>query len=123
MRIIDHKQQPTEDWRPGVSTCMRISAQTGAAQLTVFEQWVAPGLSVPAHWHPVEENVSVIDGEAEVSLKDQSAILTAGQSILVPPKARHGFRNCGSKLLHMQFTLAAPFFEATYEDSSEPVRR
>jgi uncharacterized cupin superfamily protein len=74
MRIIDHKQQPTEDWMPGISTCMRISAQTGAAQLTVFEQWIAPGLSVPSHWHPVKEIVSVIDGEAEVSLKDQSAI-------------------------------------------------
>jgi quercetin dioxygenase-like cupin family protein len=123
MQIIDHAQQPSENWRPGVSTRMRISAQIGATQLTVFEQWIAPGLGAPEHQHRVEEIVSVINGEAEVSLAGQSAILTAGQSVLVPAGTRHGFRNCGRTLLHMQFTLAAPVFEATYGNGSEPTRR
>jgi quercetin dioxygenase-like cupin family protein len=123
MQVIDHMQQPCEDWRPGVSTRMRVSAQTGANQLTVVEQWIAPGLGAPEHRHPVEEIVSIIDGEAEVSLEGQSATLTAGQSVLVPAGARHGFRNCGQTLLHMQFTLAAPIFEATYGERCEPTRR
>ena len=123
MQIIDHRKQPCEDWRPGVTTRMRISAQTGASQLTVFEQWIAPGLGAPEHRHPVEEIVSVIGGAAEVSLERETATLLAGQSVLVPPGVRHGFRNVGETVLHMQFTLAAPIFEGTYGSNSTPTRR
>jgi quercetin dioxygenase-like cupin family protein len=80
VQIIDLTQQLSEDWRPGVSTRMRISALTGATQLTVFEQWIAPGLGAPEHRHPVEEIVSVINGKAEISLEDQTKIVTTGQS-------------------------------------------
>jgi quercetin dioxygenase-like cupin family protein len=123
MHIIEHDQQPSEDWRPGVSTRMRISAQTGAIQLTVFEQWVEPGLGAPDHRHTVEEIGTVIDGQAEFRMEEQRAIMCAGQSIVVPAGTRHGFRNTGQELLHVQFILAAPVFEATYGNSSELTRR
>jgi hypothetical protein len=39
MQIVDHERQPSEEWRTGVLTRMRISAVTGAVQLCLFEQW------------------------------------------------------------------------------------
>lgn len=123
MEVIDHAQQPTEDWRPGVTTRMCISARTGAQHLTVFEQWVEPGLGAPEHRHSVEEIGSVLVGKAEVFFGGESAILTEGQSVVIPAGVRHSFLNCGSSQLKMRFILAAPVFEAMYGSSNELTRR
>ncbi|MHB8272172.1 hypothetical protein [Bradyrhizobium sp.] len=43
MQVIDPRDTPPEQWRPGVETRMRVSAANGATQLCIFEQWIAPG--------------------------------------------------------------------------------
>jgi quercetin dioxygenase-like cupin family protein len=99
------------------------SASVGAAQLCIFEQWVAPGAGAPTHSHPVEEVLTVREGEAEMWLDEQRAILTAGQSLIVPAGRLHGFRNCGTATLHIHAVLASPVFEATMEGATEMTRR
>lgn len=123
MNFINHDSQAREDWRPGVSTRMRISALTGATALTIFEQWCQRGLGAPTHWHPVEEVLTVLSGEAEIWIGGERFQATAGQSALIQPKSRHGFRNIGDGELHMLAILAAPVFEAHYDDRSEISRR
>jgi len=110
MRIIDHTGQERERWRPGVLTRMRISAETGAGSLCVFEQWCDPGCGAPTHLHTVEEILTVLAGQAEIWLGEERATLTAGQSVIVPAGQRHGFRNTGDATLHMEAILAAPSF-------------
>jgi mannose-6-phosphate isomerase-like protein (cupin superfamily) len=123
MRILDHERQPSEEWRPGVTTRMRVSAVTGAVQLCVFEQWCAPGRGAPTHLHAVEEVLTVLEGRAEIWIEDERAAVAAGQSVVVPAGRRHGFRNIGSATLHVQATLAAPIFEASFDDQKEISRR
>jgi len=119
MEIFDHNSQPLEVWREGVTTRVRFSALMGGKQLTIFEQWCDPGLGAPEHFHPVEELLSVIDGKAEIWAEgSDSAVVSAGQSVFVPAGQRHKFRNCGHDRLHMQFTLASPIFEATYDNGN-----
>jgi hypothetical protein len=43
MIVIDVRDMTPEPWRLGVETRMLVSASNGAAQLCVFEQWIAPG--------------------------------------------------------------------------------
>jgi mannose-6-phosphate isomerase-like protein (cupin superfamily) len=123
MKVNDPRDTPPENWRPGVETRMLVSARTGAAQLCIFEQWVAPGNGAPTHSHPVEEVLTVREGEAEMWIEDQRVIVSAGQSLTVPAGRMHGFRNSGSVTLHIHAVLASPVFEATPEGASEPVRR
>jgi mannose-6-phosphate isomerase-like protein (cupin superfamily) len=123
MRILDHERQPREEWRAGVLTRMRVSAVTGAAQLCIFEQWCAPGRGAPTHLHAVEEVLTVLEGQAEFWIGDEREAVSAGQSVLVPAGRRHGFRNTGSSTLHVQATLAAPVFEASFDDQNELTRR
>jgi len=123
LNIIDHERQAVEEWRPGVTTRMRISALTGSVQLCIFEQWCTPGRGAPTHLHAVEEVLTVLDGQAEIWIEDEQAMLAAGQSMIVPAGRRHGFRNTGTGTLHVQATLAAPMFEATFDDSNEVSRR
>jgi len=111
MRVVDHTGQAQEQWRPGVLTRMRISAPTGSTQLCVFEQWCDPGCGAPPHRHSVEEVLTVLDGSAEIWVGDERIIVPAGQSVIVPPGQRHGFRNIGASVLHLEAILAAPMFD------------
>jgi quercetin dioxygenase-like cupin family protein len=123
MQVNDPKDLPLEQWRPGVATRMLVSARNGAAQLCIFEQWIAPGTGAPTHSHPVEEVLTVCEGEAEMWLDQQRVVLTAGQSLIVAAGRQHGFRNSGTATLHIHAVLASPVFEATTEGATETVRR
>jgi mannose-6-phosphate isomerase-like protein (cupin superfamily) len=123
MKIIAPEDMPREAWRPGVETRMLVSAVNGAAQLCIFEQWVAPGVGAPTHAHPVEEVLTVREGEAEMWIDAQRVTVSAGQALIVPAGRQHGFRNCGNVTLHLHAVLASPIFEAVPEGSAETVRR
>jgi mannose-6-phosphate isomerase-like protein (cupin superfamily) len=123
MKVIEPKDAQLEPWRPGVQTRMLVSAANGAAHLCIFEQWVAPGTGAPTHSHPVEEVLTVREGEAEMWLGDQRVMVTAGQSLIVPAGSNHGFRNSGNVTLHLHAVLASAVFEATPEGATEAVRR
>jgi quercetin dioxygenase-like cupin family protein len=123
MHVIDHMAQPGDDWRPGVTTRMLVSAVSGASQLCVFQQWCDPGKGAPTHLHAVEEVLTVLAGAAEIWVEDERASLTAGQSVIVPAGRKHGFTNTGASTLHVQAILAAPMFEASFEDQREVTRR
>jgi len=123
MKVIDPRNIAPEQWRPGVETRMVVSTVNGAAQLCIFEQWVAPGHGAPTHLHPVEEVLTVREGEAEMWIDEQRMIVAAGQSLIVPAGRKHGFRNSGTTTLHIHAVLASPAFEATMDGAMEVVRR
>ncbi|ESX82445.1 MULTISPECIES: cupin domain-containing protein [unclassified Mesorhizobium] len=123
MKTVAHDDQPQEEWRAGVKTRMHVSARNGATQLCIFEQWVEPAVGAPTHWHPVEEVLTVIAGKAEMWIDEEHVVLTAGQSLVVAARRRHGFRNVGSEMLHIHAVLASSVFEATFNGSPDMVRR
>jgi mannose-6-phosphate isomerase-like protein (cupin superfamily) len=112
-----------ETWRPGVKTRMLASAVNGATQLCIFEQQVAPGTGAPTHTHSVEEVLTVREGEADMWIGGEHVMVSAGQSLLIPPGRPHGFRNTGTGTLHIHAVLASPIFESLPEGAAEPVRR
>ncbi len=123
MNIIDVRDMPPESWRPGTETRMLVSASNGAVQLCIFEQWVAPGGGAPTHTHPVEEVLTVLEGEAEMWMDEERGTVSVGQSMIVPARRKHGFRNSGTVTLHIHAVLASAVFEATMEGATEVVRR
>jgi quercetin dioxygenase-like cupin family protein len=123
MIVVDIRDMPPEQWRPGVETRMLVSASNGAAQLCIFEQWIAPGTGAPTHSHPVEEVLTVREGEAEMWLDEERVTVSAGQSLTVPAGRKHGFRNSGTATLHIHAVLASAVFEATMEGATDAVRR
>lgn len=123
MQVLDHNDQPTEKWRDGVITRMRMSILLGGRQLCIFDQFCDPGLGAPIHIHAVEEVLEVIDGRAEIYLNGETAVVSANQSVLIPAGMKHGFKNVETKILHVRATLAAPIFEASYENRNEISRR
>ena len=123
MIVVDVRDMLPEQWRLGVETRMLVSASNGAKQLCIFEQWIAPGAGAPTHSHPVEEVLTVREGEAEMWMDEARITVLAGQSLIVPAQRQHGFRNSGATMLHIHAVLASPVFEATVEGGTETVRR
>ena len=123
MTLIDPATRVLEHWREGVTTRMLVSAENGAAQLCVFEQWIAPGTGAPTHSHLVEEVLTVVEGEAELWIAERRMTAKAGQSLIVPAGQKHGFRNSGTATLHVHAILAAAVFEALPEGATELTRR
>ena len=123
MPIVDQAAQPREEWRKGVETVMLVSAVTGSSQLCVFEQFCAPGLGAPNHLHAVEEVLTVVAGEAEIWVGEERHQASAGHSVIIPAGKFHGFRNTAETELHVRAILAAPSFEASYDDRAELTRR
>lgn len=123
MEIINHAAQSSEDWRQGVTTVMLVSAVTGASQLCIFDQFCQPGLGAPTHLHAVEEVLTIIDGEAELWLGDDRQRVKTGESVIIPAGHWHGFTNVSESTLHVRATIAAPIFEASYDDRDELTRR
>ena len=95
MRVITHQEEACDEsweiWRPGVETRMLISAKNGASELCIFEQKVAPGAGAPTHRHPVEEVLTVCEGEAEMWIEQDRMAVSAGRSLIIPARARARF--------------------------------
>ncbi len=123
MRIVDLADQPRENWRDGVLTRMRVSAKNGGDAALPVRAVVRAGARRPTHLHAVEEVLHVLEGEADVWVEETHATLKPGQLMIVPAGIKHGFANSGSGTLHIQSTLAAPVFEAAYDDKRETPRR
>lgn len=123
MNVIDVRDMLPEHWRLGVETRMLVSAGNGAAQLCMFEQWIAPGAGAPTHSHPVEEVLTVREGDAEMWMDDERTIVSTGQSLIVPAGRKHGFRNSGTTTLHIHAVLASPFFEQMVDGATGITRR
>jgi mannose-6-phosphate isomerase-like protein (cupin superfamily) len=123
MTVLIHDDQPLEKWRDGVMTRMRMSGLLGSRQVCIFDQYCDPGLGAPTHEHAVEEVLEVMDGTAEIWVGGSKSTVTRNQSVLIPAGAKHGFRNLGTSILHVRATLAAPIFEAMYDDGGQTSRR
>jgi mannose-6-phosphate isomerase-like protein (cupin superfamily) len=91
--------------------------------LCIFEQWCNSGCGAPTHLHAVEEVLTVLAGCAEVWVGAERTTVTAGQSVIVPAGHRHGFRSIAEMTLHVEAMLAAPMFEAAFDDLRETGRR
>jgi quercetin dioxygenase-like cupin family protein len=122
MLVVRSHDAPAVDWREGVATRMLAARASGAERLCLMEQRCRPGRGAPRHVHPdAEEVIVVLAGEAEFEVEGEREILRAGDSVVLPAGARHGFTNIGVSELRTvaAFSSAAPLADyagaATFE--------
>ncbi|MDQ3442031.1 MAG: cupin domain-containing protein [Chloroflexota bacterium] len=75
------------------ATVARSAADTGGAYVEM-DVMAEPGSRTTIHYHPEqEETYQVVEGTLEVFHNAGWQAVPAGQSLTIPPKAVHGFRN------------------------------
>ena len=60
-------------------------------EIVVSHLEVPPGTTLPAHYHPGEEFVYVLEGSGELYIDDQTIVLKAGDLYKVPFEKVHSF--------------------------------
>jgi quercetin dioxygenase-like cupin family protein len=67
----------------------------------LVEMWVEPGGGVPPHVHPsMEERFEVLSGELSFLSGRKWTTAGPGQTVVVPARTRHAYRNSGTEQAH-----------------------
>ena len=69
-----------------------VSAASGSSSTAVVRTAIEPGHRLGTHRDSVEEVILILEGQAEVSLGDEVAHLSAGELAVVPAMVPHGMR-------------------------------
>ena len=86
----------------------------GVSQLPVkFQTWeLGPGVSEGSHIHgddrPLEEAYYFLEGRGMMWVDGEDFSVGAGDAVLVPPEADHGFRNTGDTPLKLIIIWGRP---------------
>jgi quercetin dioxygenase-like cupin family protein len=91
----DHDQHLPHIGLVGDTYTILVNGEDTAGAYTLIDMHVPPGGGPPPHRHDFEEMFTVLDGEVQVSFRDQKLIVRVGETINVPANAPHAFTNAG----------------------------
>lgn len=77
-------------------TVLISGADTGG-RYTLIDMWVPPGGGPPPHRHDFEEMFSVLEGEIEITFRDETMTAKEGDTVNVPSNAPHRFTNSSER--------------------------
>ena len=97
---IETLTRENQDFRREVATAERSE---------VVLMTIAPGEEIGEEVHEgIDQLLVFVDGNAEAMVADESAMVGAGQAVLVPAATRHNFRNAGDSALRLWTVYAPP---------------
>jgi quercetin dioxygenase-like cupin family protein len=96
-----------------------VNAETGATELAVWLNEVAPGEEVRRHSHDCEEIIYVAAGQLAATLGAESFELARGDALLVPTGQVHGFRNPGPGHTSIVASLGRPDAQTFWADEGD----
>ena len=117
-RIVSGKCQPAVDFLPKVEVRTFASAECGAKGMTTASVTFAPAGKVPYHTHAFSDAITVVNGEALVSVEGRSYLLRALDCIHVPSGVAHEVANGSDRI-----PLIAHCALASSVPNREPVNR
>jgi quercetin dioxygenase-like cupin family protein len=95
------------------------SAVGNASLATVYFE-VEPGARLGVHTDSAEELLLILEGEAEATIGDETAVAGPGATLTVPAMAPHGVRNLGSGTLRVFGFFSASTVVSTFEEAWAP---
>jgi quercetin dioxygenase-like cupin family protein len=109
MLIVNHRDRPTIHSASGhPSLSMVVNHEVGARSMSIWTTFHEPGEVVPLHTHEYEEIITVVAGEAIMTIAGESATVRADMSIIIPPRTSHGYKNSGDAILRMIVSFPVP---------------
>lgn len=85
---------------PGSRT-LRYEGRDHGSDISFFLVTNDPGQGPGLHRHPYSETWSVLEGEATITIGDQTIVARAGDTAVVRPDVWHGFTNTGTGTLRV----------------------
>lgn len=92
---------PAETIRIPGSRTLRYEGRDHGSGVSFFLVTNDPGQGPGLHRHPYGETWSVLEGEATITIGDQTVVARAGDTAVVQPDVWHGFTNTGTGTLRV----------------------
>lgn len=121
--VIRFAALPTVDRGGGVATGPIVEAAHGSERFLSGVTTLPPGREVPLHQHNCDEQVTILEGQAEVELGDDGEKERVGpfDTTFVPSGIWHRFRNVGTEPLTILWVYGGLEVTRTFAHSGETV--
>lgn len=109
MPVSQHDQLPVHDV-PRIRTRILASQATGAAESSVWEQWIEPDGHIPLHFHDTEELLVILAGDVSLTINGETTTVEGPATIIAPAGQVHGLRSASESTVHLLafFPTATP---------------
>ena len=99
-----------------------LSGEQTAGRFAMLDMLIPPGGGPPPHRHDFEESFRVLEGSIEVRVGDQPPVLLdAGDTVNIPARAPHAFRNASAAQARLLCTVAPSGLERYFAEFGDPV--
>lgn len=78
-----------------------LSGTDTAGKMCLIDMHVPPGGGPGSHRHDFEETFTVLEGEVEVTFRDEPIVAKAGETVHIPANAPHLFTNAANQPARM----------------------
>jgi quercetin dioxygenase-like cupin family protein len=105
----------------GVKTTLLVGKEIGASGLTSGLTRFPPGGAIPLHFHNCPEQVTIIEGDAEVEIAGERSRVGRYDTTYIPAGMPHRFTNAGTGLLVILWIYGSSDVTRTFVDTGETV--
>jgi quercetin dioxygenase-like cupin family protein len=112
---------PVVDRGNGIQTIPLVTKELGSKHLTTGITRFPVGAKVPMHSHNCDEQVTILEGEAEAELDGARHRLQAYDTTLVPANKPHRFVNVGISPLAILWIYTSTEVTRTFAETGETV--
>ena len=118
MPVIRFNNWSSEGRSPLTRGQRLVTHETGAERISSGVTRFEPGAAIPLHNHNVEEQVTIIEGEAIAIIDGERHILHAYDTTYVPAGVNHHFMNESDSPAAILYIYPSPYVERHFQDGS-----